>query len=585
MKRIFSYLLITAASAGFLLTGCASGPKDGDYVIQLLTTNDVHGTYFDSTYVGDGVKRSLYAVKPIVDSVRAADGADNVLFVDAGDCLQGDNAAYYFNYIDTLSPHVYPRIAAYMGYDAVTVGNHDIETGHRVYDRVARDLNSYGIPFLAGNAIRNDDGKPYFPMYKVFNKGGLKVAVLGFTNANMKNWLSEKLWSGMTFESLIPLVQEDVDKVLAKEKPEVVVVSVHSGTGPGDGSVLEAQGLDLYKSLRGVDFVICSHDHRPFVDSCDSIGIINSGSHCRFVGHGTVNVTVKGGKVVSKSHSTELIPVDSHRIDTLMEKEFHEDYQAVQVFTTQEVGELKAEMRTRDAFKGMCDYVNLVHTLGLGCAPAQVSIAAPLTYDGTVKAGTLIYKDLFTIYPFENQLYVIKMTGKELKAYLEASYNRWIVTVAKPTDHVLNIVHRDDPRTGQKGWSFIERSYNFDSAAGIDYTVDVTKPFGSRITISSMADGTPFSLDETYNVAMTSYRASGGGGLLAEVGIDTDRISERTVEYYPEIRELLYEYLKKNRVIDPAVIGDPSKIGHWSFVPESVAGPAIRRDMDLIFKK
>ena len=177
------------------------------------------------------------------------------------------------------------------------------------------------------------------------------------------------------------------------------------------------------------------------------------------------------------------------------------------------------------------------------------------------------------------------MTGKEIKDYLEASYNRWIVTATKPTDHVLNIVQKDDPRTGQKGWSFIERAYNFDSAAGINYTVDVTKPFGSRIVITSMADGKPFSMDETYNVAMTSYRASGGGGLLAEVGIDTDKIAERTVEYYPEIREILYEYLKKNRVIDPAVIGDPAKIGHWSFVPENIAGPAIERDINLIFKK
>lgn len=420
MKVIFKSIIV-AASAGFLLAGCGSGPKDGEYVIQLLTTNDVHGTYFDSTYVGNGVKKSLLAVKPIVDSVRAAAGADKVVFIDAGDCLQGDNAAYYFNYVDTLSPHVYPRLAAYMGYDAVTVGNHDIETGHKVYDRIARDLESHGIPFLAGNAIRTDNGEPYFPLYKIYKKGGLKVAVLGFTNANMKNWLSEKLWSGMTFESLVPLAQEDVDKVRAKEKPDVVIVSVHSGTGPGDGSMLEGQGMDLYKSLRGVDFVVCSHDHSPFVTCCDSIGLINSGSHCRFVGHGTVNVTVKDGKVVSKTHSTELITVDPQRIDTQMERDFYEDYQAVQVFTTQEVGELKVDMRTRDAYKGMCDYVNLVHTLCLGCAPARISIAAPLTYDGFVKGGTLIYKDLFTIYPFENQLYVITMTGKEIKDYLEAS--------------------------------------------------------------------------------------------------------------------------------------------------------------------
>lgn len=146
MKRAFSFVAI-AAAFGFLMTGCHSGPRDGDYVIQLLTTNDVHGTYFDSTYVGDGVRPSLCAVKTVVDSVRAVAGADNVVFVDAGDILQGDNAAYYFNYVDTLSPHIYPRIASYMGYDAVTVGNHDIETGHRVYDRVARELESHGSRF------------------------------------------------------------------------------------------------------------------------------------------------------------------------------------------------------------------------------------------------------------------------------------------------------------------------------------------------------------------------------------------------------------------------------------------------------
>ena len=99
-----------------------------------------------------------------------------------------------------------------------------------------------------------------------------------------------------------------------------------------------------------------------------------------------------------------------------------------------------------------------------------------------------------------------------------------------------------------------------------------------------MADGTPFSLDSTYNVAMTSYRASGGGGLLREIGIDTDRIAERTVEYYPEIREILYEYLKANHEIDPAVIGDPSVIGHWEFVPEKIARPALDRDLALLFE-
>ena len=568
--------------AAVLAVACST-PRNGIYSFRLLTTNDVHGTYFDSTYVGTGVKKSLYAVKSTVDSVRAAVGEDNVIFIDAGDILQGDNAAYYFNYVDTLTPHVYPRMASYMGYDAVLMGNHDVETGHPVYDRFARDLKGLGIPLLAGNAIRNDNGQPYFQTYTLLKRHGVKIAVLGYDNANIAGWLSERLWSGMKFVNLIPLVQQDVDKVIAKEKPQVVIVAVHSATGLGDGSQLESQGLDLMKTLKGVDFLVCSHDHKPVVIQSDTLCLINSGSHCRYVGEGRIAVTVKGGKAVSKEVSADLIPVDPHKIDTAMESLFHDDYLAVKEFTTRDVGELKVNLFTRDAYRGMSDYLNLVHTISISCAPAQISLAAPLTYNGFVKKGRLIYNDLFTIYPFENQLYVVRMSGQEVKDYLEASYDRWINTVSSPSDRLLKIVNADDPRTGQKRWSFVGRSYNFDSAAGLVYTVDVTKPRGERVSIASMADGTAFDPGKTYNVAMTSYRASGGGGLLPEIGVDTGRIEERIVETYPEIRDLLYGYLKDHGTIDPEVIGDPAVIGSWKFVPEGLAAPAMETDMELLF--
>ena len=576
---------LASALAACLAAFSCSGPKDGTYSLTLLTTNDVHGTYFDSTYVGGNVKRSLFGVKRVVDSVRVADGAGNVILVDAGDIVQGDNAAYYFNYVDTLTPHVYPRIAKYMGYDAVVLGNHDIEAGHPVYDRMDKDFKALGIPFLAGNAIRNDNGKPYFQTYTVLKRDGLKVAVLGYDNANIAGWLSERLWYGMKFENLIPLVQNDLDKIVAKEKPHVVIVAVHSGTGDGDGSQLESQGLDLMKSLRGVDFLICSHDHRPRVIQSDTICLINSGSHSRYVGEGKIELSVEGGKVTGKSLSASLIPVDAKRIDTLMAKEFHDDFAAVKAFSVRKVGSLTEALVTRDAYKGMCGYLDLIHALSLSRAPAQVSFAAPLTFNGTVKPGDIIYNDLFTIYPFENQIYVVKMTGKEIKDYLEASYDGWVNTVSGPADHVLKIVPRDDPRTGSRTWSFSGRSYNFDSAGGLVYTVNVTKPRGERVAIESLADGSQFSEGETYNVAMTSYRASGGGGLMVEAGIDTGKIEERVVATYPEFREILYEYLKENEVIDPSSIGQKSGIGNWRFVPEAVAGPGLERDMELLFGK
>ena len=575
MKRIVSIIFVAVTLASCL------GPKDGEYTFRILTTNDIHGRCFDSLYVSDASDNALTNISWYADSIRTAEGADNVILLDAGDCLQGDNAAYYFNYIDTTSKHLFARMAEYIGYDAVVVGNHDIETGHKVYDRMVETID---VPFLAANALRSDNGEPYFQEYVTLRRHGLKITIIGFTNPNIKGWLSPVLWEGMTFESLIPMAQEVVDRVSAEEKPDVVIVAVHAGTGKGDGAILESQGLDLFKSLRGVDFVVCAHDHRPVVHQNDSICLINAGSHCRNLGFGTVTLKVEDGRVVSKTLKAELIPVDKKNVDTRMQETFRQDFEAVKVFTLKEVGQLKADLLTRDAYSGMSDYMNLIHTLSLGCAPAQISFAAPLTFNGFVESGTLVYNDLFTIYPYENQLFVVRMTGKEIKDYLEYSYDAWINTIDSAQDRLLKIADRPDPRTGQKAWSFINRSYNFDSAGGLVYTVDVTKICGQRVTIQSLADGRAFDMTAQYNVAMTSYRASGGGGIMRNgAGIDTDNIAARTVAYHPEIREILYDYLMKNGQISPEKIGDPAVVGDWKFVPETMAEKALERDMGLLF--
>lgn len=578
-RHLFLAVLVLVATA------CGHRLKDGRYSLQVLSTNDVHGTWFDSTYVDDNTRNSLFAMNYYIDSIRTQYGPENVVLVDAGDCLQGDNAAYYYNYVDTVTPHLFPRLIAYMKYDAVAVGNHDVETGHPVYDRVAADLAKAGIPILGGNAIRNDNGQPYFPLYKMIRRGGLRVALVGYTNANIKAWLGEELWSGMTFKPIADVIQKDIDRIREKEKPDVVIVVTHSASGNGDGTVLEAEGLDIFNSVSGIDFLICSHDHRALIKDGETSAFLNSGSHSRNVAHGTLDIQVEKGKIVSKSFHTELIPVDRRKADPVMRAAFQKDYEAVKAFTLQEIGVLNTDLWTRDAYKGMSDYMNLLHTLSLDATKADISFAAPLTFNGHVDKGILVYNDLFTIYPFENQLYVIKMTGKEIKDYLEVSYGRWINTISKTTDHVLNIRNNDDLRTQQRNWSFVERSYNFDSAAGIDYTVDVTKPIGERISITGTADGQPFDPARTYTVAMTSYRASGGGNLLKDAGIDSDNIDERVVARYPEIRNILYDYLMKYGEIDPETIGDPKVIGKWSFVPQILAEPALANDMALLFRR
>lgn len=568
MKRVLFFLLLAAVS-------CA--PKDGEYTFRILSTNDVHGRYFDAEYVNDGVRNSLMTAAWYVDSIRTAVGKENVVLLDDGDFLQGDNAAYYFNYVDSESEHLFARMTEYMKYDAVVVGNHDVETGHAVYDRLLKQLK---MPLLAANAIRKDNGKSYFQEYIILRRHGLKIAVIGFTNPGIPGWLSEELWSGMEFRELIPYAQEVVDKVRAEEKPDVVVVAVHGGAGTVDYKVLENPGMALFSTLKGVDLLYCAHDHRPVVHDADSIAMINAGSHCKFLGEGIVNVTVKDGKVVAKSSDARLIPMSPEKADAQMREVFEQDFEAVKAFTLQEVGELKLPLRTADAYHGMSAYLNLLHTLSLQSTGAQISFAAPLTYNGSVEAGTLIYNDLFTIYPFENQLYVMDMTGAEIKSFLEYSYENWINTYAGPKATLLKI--KTNP--GSKIWSFTAPSYNFDSAGGINYVVDVTKPYGSKVTIMSMADGSQFDEAQMYAVAMTSYRANGGGALLKEgAGLDADAAAARITARYPEIREILYDFILEHKTIDEELISRNHLIGNWKFIPETLAQEAMSKDMSLLF--
>ena len=575
MKRFIHFVAL------LFLVACGS-QETGTHTLHLLTTNDVHGRWFSTDYANKSSRESLLAVNWYVDSIRNAVEEENVLLIDAGDCLQGDNASYYYNYVDTKSEHLFTRLMAYMKYDAVTVGNHDIETGHAVYDRVSKELKRHGIPFLAGNAIRNDNGKPYFQPYQIFERAGMKVLVLGYTNANNPAWMDESLWSGMHFVSLVPKVQEDVDRLVAKEKPDVVIVSVHSATGSGNGKSLEAQGKDLYESLKGVDFVVCSHDHRQVTICGGKMALINTGNRAKYLGHGELTGRFKDGKIVGKDVSAELISVDRRKTDPVMKKAFQKEYETVKAFSLKEIGALAMDLRTRDAYSGMCDYVNLIHTVSLKSSDARISFAAPLSYNSTVRAGVLVYNDLFTIYPFENQLYTLRMKGREIKDYLEYSYRGWLAPLGK--DHVLNISRQNDPRNNQKGWSFINRTYNFDSAAGINYTVDITQPFGKRINIECMADGSAFDPDADYTVAMTSYRAAGAGGMLTKgAGIPDEELDKRIIHRYPEIRELLYQFIDEYGLIDDTAIYDPKRNGSWKFIPEDVASRRIGDDLKLLF--
>ena len=185
--------------------------------------------------------------------------------------------------------------------------------------------------------------------------------------------------------------------------------------------------------------------------------------------------------------------------------------------------------------------------------------------------------DMFNLYKYENQLYVMRLTGEEVRKHLEMSYDLWLNTMTSPNDHLLLLDKRtygDAQRMGFKNFSF-----NFDSAAGIDYTVDVTKPAGQKVTILKMSNGQPFNPTAWYKVAVNSYRGNGGGELLTRgAGIPKDSLESRII--WRSERDQRY-YLAEE--IRKASIMDPQPNNNWKIIPEEWTRPAAERDYKLLF--
>ena len=540
MKRILVPILICAVlvAAGYgigrLIVKSGSKLKDGEHKVIICATTDVHGAYFDSTYTGTKSRTSLANVAGYLKQMR--DSGVKPVLIDVGDILQGDLAAYYYNYVNTKDEHVAISILKYLGYDALVVGNHDIEAGHSNYDRM---LKAFPKKYLAANAAAIEGrrkGQCYFNKYVVVKRDGVKIGILGMTNANIKNWLAEDKWSGMEFFVISNLVEFAIEDMRKREKPDLVVLAVHSGTGNGFPDV-ENEAAFLASEIAGVDIVLCGHDHKAvamMIDGVDSqVLLMNEGKGAVVLGQAEVTLTVKDHKVVRKSIKNRLIPMEDVDPDPEYCKKFSKQFREVKEYANRVIGTINGEMDFSKALEGPSEYINLVQTVQLDASGADVSFTAPLSNRGKIAKGDITFQNLVDIYKYENQLYVVKMTGRQIKDYLEFSYHNWI--------------------------NGIGPAFNYDSADGIVYEVSKRAPLGSRVNIISMRDGSPFDPEKTYTVAMTSYRASGGGDLLKRgAGINPKDLE--IVRKHDDIRNILKDYIEKEKVIEPVVPDN------WKFV-------------------
>lgn len=547
--------------------------------IRVLQTSDVHGSFFPYDFIdrkpADG---SMARVSSYVKELRKEYG-NKLLLLDNGDILQGQPTCYYCNYIKPSMPNVAASVINYMGYDAQTVGNHDIETGHAVYDKWIREVK---CPMLGANVIDTSTGQPYLKPYAIFVCDGVRIAVIGMLTPAIPNWLSYNLWEGMRFDDMVESARYWIEYVKEKERPDVVIGLFHSGWDGGitTNKYQENETLRIAQDVPGFDLILYGHDHKSnkhvVKNAIGATLCMNPSSNAEYVCDASIKITFENGSITSKTVTGRLADIRQQPVDKDFMAHFKSDIDSVNAFVNRKIGTFTNSVYTRDSYFGNSAFCDFIHNLQLEITGADISFNAPLSFDACIKAGDIHVSDMFNLYKYENQIYVLRMTGKEIHDYLEMSYALWTNTMAGPDDHIMLL---DQNGNGSSGYGFKNLAFNFDSAAGIDYEVDVTKPEGNKIKIKCMSDGSPFDETKWYKVAMNSYRGNGGGELLTKgAGIPHDSLQSRIV--YESERDQRYYLMKE---IEKAGTMAPRPNTNWRFVPEGWASEAIRHDKALLF--
>lgn len=574
-----------------VITGCllvlgtssanAMTTKEKTIDLKFIETSDVHGSFFPYDFINRKPKAgSLARVATYVNQLRSQHG-ENVILLDNGDILQGQPVNYYSNYVDTTSANIAAQVVNYLRYDAQTIGNHDVETGHRVYDKW---VSATHCPILGANVIDTKTNKPYLKPYTILKRGGARIAIIGLLTPAIPNWLGENLWSGLRFEEMVSSARQWMRVVKEQEKADIVIGLFHSGK---DGGITtphykEDAALAVAREVPGFDVVFFGHDHTRYADAVTNsegklVACLDPANNAMSVAQADLQLVKRKGHWCVKESQWKLVDVADLPVDNEFVDHFSAFNETVKAYANRVIGTFENTISTRDSYFGNSAFNDLILNLELSITKADVAFNAPVSFDVAIKKGPVRVADMFNLYKYENQLFVMRLTGKEIRKALEMSYDLWVNTMTSPDDHLLLLdsqTRGDQQRLGFKNFSF-----NFDSAAGIDYEVDVTKPNGQKVKVLKMSNGEPFDENKYYKVAVNSYRANGGGELLTRgAGIAKDDLDDRIVwrsEF--DLRHYLMEEIKRLGTLNP----QPNT--NWRFVPEQWTQEAAKRDRQLLF--
>lgn len=531
--------------------------------INVVATSDVHGNIYPWDYFGNkAADMGLAKVSTYVNGLRATN--PNLLLIDNGDTIQGTPLVTYYNLIDKTTKYPMMAVMGAMKYDVWTLGNHEFNFGLGTLGRIINDAKSSGIHVLSANIYKEDNTnyvEPYYMKDFTINGKTIKVAVIGLTTKCVPNWDGPANYAGLHFNDLVEEAKKWVKEVKDKGA-DVVIVSAHSGEKGAADIIPENQVTDIATNVSGIDVIVAGHTHSLLNDTKlknpegKVVPVVEPGKNAQNVSKIEIAVdsTGKVGIITTSNVAMDkTIAADTNITDVVAKPYQDATMNYVKTVIGTSTGEYTGAGQTTQATAIM----ELINKVQMQAAGTQLSIAAPLSAAARIPKGDVTIQDIMSVYVYENFLYGVKMTGKQIKSWLEWSA-RYYKQVSGPDDPVVKDPVLNIP------------DYNLDQLYGATYDIDLTQPAGSRIK-NLKYNGTPISDTDVFTVAINNYRYNGGGGFMAAAGISNTDPSIVTYDSAKalgddgQVRNMMIKYIQDNKTISPSVTAN------WSVSTKPVA--------------
>jgi 2',3'-cyclic-nucleotide 2'-phosphodiesterase/3'-nucleotidase/5'-nucleotidase len=564
MKK-FSALILSLVMVFSLFNGVQAEAANSDQAkVTILATSDIHGRFMPWEYATDSQYNygSLARIATIVKEFRNAN--PNIILVDNGDTIQ-DNSNQLF-----LEDEIHPMILGMniLEYDTWTLGNHEFNYGVPVLEKIMKQFNG---KVLAGNVYKAD-GSALAAPYTILEKGGVKIGIIGMTNPNITKWDAANL-EGYTVTSPV----EETKKAIAELKDQVDVMVAVSHVGPTEEYGNEDGANVIAEACPELAAIIAGHEHSAVAENRVN-GVVISEPYRYGDNVTSLEITLtKGadGKYTIADRTTDaktsLIEVKDYIVDEDFSAKLQPYHERAVEDAHVVIGKLEGgDLVPPEEVKGIptaqiqeTAMIKLINDVQRYYTGAEVSAAAAFSPTANIKEGDITRAGTSQIYKYDNTLYNVEVTGKQLKAYMEwsaAYYNTF--------------------EEGDLTISFNEniRSYNYDMFSGVKYDVDISKEPGSRIVNLTRMDGTPIKEDDVLTLAVNNYRYSSQlsvPGAIYEEG-DLPKLLEKDVQNTAAVRDLIGRYIieVKNGVIKPELENNWKVVGNnWD---ENLRAEAVR---------